>query len=151
VATGLVQIERLNERQAEELHALYQGEWWTKGRELAAVRRMLVESDLLVGYCERESGRLIAFARVLTDFTFKALVLDVIVAPAYRGRQLGRALLDAVVHHPRLGDVKHLELYCRPELVPFYEHWGFTAALGELRFMRLTRGETMRSPGQPQP
>jgi len=37
---------------------------------------------------------------------------------------------------PSLRDVLHFQLYCRPELVPFYERWEFTADLGELRFMR---------------
>jgi hypothetical protein len=32
--------------------------------------------------------------------------------------------------------VEHLEMCCRPEMVPFYEKWGFTAGLEQLHFMR---------------
>jgi hypothetical protein len=60
-------IDRLTEAQAHELVALYQKEWWTKGRQLEDVRRMLEQTDIVVAFCERESRRLVAFARVLTD------------------------------------------------------------------------------------
>lgn len=66
------------------------------------------------------------------------LFQNVVVAPDFRGHQLGRALLDAVVSHPALARVGHIELYCLPELVPFYQKWGFTGELGALRFMRRT-------------
>ncbi len=52
--------------------------------------------------------------------------------------------MDALVEHPRMKDVLHFELYCRPELVSFYERWGFTNQLGELQFMR--RGQSPPPP-----
>src|SRR5262245_4346596 len=132
-------IEALNDAQTEDLHRFYQSEWWTRGRTLADTRRALENSGVVVGFCAAPSQRLVAFARVLTDYFYKALILDVIVDPAYRGRRLGRALIDRVVSHPRLELVRHFELYCLPELVRFYEKWGFTNDLGALQFMRLTR------------
>lgn len=39
-----------------------------------------------------------AFARILTDYVYKALILDVIVEPAYRGRGLGRLLMESIPH-----------------------------------------------------
>ena len=129
-------IDRLSEAQIEDLHRLYQNEWWTKGRTLDDVRRMLAHSDVLFGFCERDSKRLVAFARVLTDYVYKALVFDVIVDAACRQQGLGAALMDAIVRHPQLATVRHIELYCLPELIPFYQRWGFTAELGELRFLR---------------
>ena len=132
-------IDRLTDRQVEELHALYLLEWWTKGRQLSDVRRMVEQSDVVVALCETETQKLVAFSRVLTDYTYKALLLDVIVAAPHRKTGLGRRLMDAVVNHPALHSVKHIELYCLPELVPFYQQWGFTDDLGELRPMRRTR------------
>ena len=133
---GVRRIDALSARQAEELHALYLEEWWTHRRTVEDVRRMLEGSDVVLGFEDSETGRLVGFARVISDFVYKALVLDVIVATSHRGTGLGAALMDAVIEHPRLTDVAHFELYCRPGLVPFYERWGFSADLGELRFMR---------------
>ena len=133
-------IHQLTELQIKDLHVLFQGEWWTTGRQLDEVRRMLEHTDVIVALCEPQTQKLVAFSRVLTDRVYKALILDVIVDGAYRGRGLGRALLDLILQHPALSAVRHFELYCRPELVPFYRQWGFTDDLAALRFMRRTEG-----------
>lgn len=130
------QISQLTEAQKADLHRLYQEEWWTAGRERAALDSMLVESDLVVAFCDAATDELVAFARVLTDLVYKALVLDVIVKGEHRGEGLGGELMDAIVRHPALSEVEHIELYCLEALVPFYEQWGFTDDLGALRFMR---------------
>jgi ribosomal protein S18 acetylase RimI-like enzyme len=135
-------IDKLDDDQIGQLMELYSREWWTKDRKVDDVRQMLRECDLLIACCEPDSRKLIGFTRILTDYVYKALVLDVIVAPSYRGTGLGRALLDTVVGHPQLRDVRHFDLYCRPDLVAFYKRWGFEEQpLGELRFMRLTRSD----------
>jgi len=134
-----VQVDRLNEAQFADLVRLFQNEWWTRGRTALDTRAMLAHTDLIIAFAERETGRLVAFARVLTDRVYKALILDVIVDPAWRGSGLGRRLMEAVVNHPELKEVRHLELYCKPELMPLYHRWGFTEELGDLCFMRRTK------------
>ncbi|MFL5796717.1 MAG: GNAT family N-acetyltransferase [Actinomycetota bacterium] len=129
-------VERLDGDLPEQLYRLYVDEWWTHRRSLDDVRRMLDGSDVVIGLIDDADGSLAGFARVITDFIYKALVLDVIVARGHRNAGLGARLMDEVLGHSRLRDVIHFELYCRPELVPFYERWGFTNDLGELRFMR---------------
>ena len=129
-------VDRLTEAQAIQLHALYQREWWTAGRTLEDVRAMLAGSDHLYGICDGETAQLAGFARVLTDGVFKALVFDVIVEPAHRGQQIGRKLMERVLSDPRLARVKHFELYCLPELEPFYEGLGFSDDVGGVRLMR---------------
>ncbi len=129
-------VDALSESQIEDLHKLYQGEWWTRDRTLDDVRKMLDGTRIVVGFAEAKTGRLIAFVRVVTDYIYKALVLDVIVDPAHRKTGLGRDLMDAVVAHPALASVGHFDLYCRPELVPFYRQWRFEETGDGLRFMR---------------
>jgi predicted GNAT family N-acyltransferase len=65
-----------------------------------------------------------------------ALVLDVVVAPEFRGAGYGAVLLDAVVQNPQLSQVRSIELVCQPELVPFYSRWGFTDQVGDSLLMR---------------
>jgi GNAT superfamily N-acetyltransferase len=132
-------IEQLTTEQIRDLHTLYQSEWWTRDRDLLDVQRMVENSDVIVGLCETRTKELIGFTRVITDYVYKALVLDVIVKDSYRGKQLGRILVDTIFEHPTLIGVKHFELYCRPEMLPFYSKWGFTEDLGKLHFMRKVR------------
>ncbi|MGH9794915.1 MAG: GNAT family N-acetyltransferase [Candidatus Acidiferrales bacterium] len=132
------------EIQLADLMALYANEWWTDKRTAEDVRRMLAHTDFVFGFTEEPTGKLVAFARVLTDRVYKALVLDVIVAPAHRGTGLGRKLMEALLAHPELQAVRHWELYCKPEMMPLYRKWGFTSELGGVNFMRMTRGQEIR-------
>lgn len=133
---GMEYIDKLNDRQIEQLNCLFEKEWWTKGRQLQDIKKMLAHSDIVVGICDSETKELIGFSRVLTDFTFKVLILDVMVKETLRGKDLGKALLNRIMEHPQLEKVAHFELYCRPEMIPFYEKWGFTDNLKNLHFMR---------------
>jgi predicted GNAT family N-acyltransferase len=130
-------VEHIDDRLRAELMELYRHEWWTNQRHEQDVMRMLQHTDLVVGACADPGGELVGFARVLTDRTYKALIFDVIVAHAHRGTGLGRRLIEYVLDHPMLAQVQHVELYCKPELIEFYEQWGFSAAGSDVTLMRL--------------
>ena len=125
----------LDERQVEQLWALYQKEWWTAGRSLDDTRACVAGSQICIGLLD-DAGELQGFARVLTDYVFKALVFDVIVAEAYRRTGLGDRLMGLVLEHEALRRVKHFELYCRPEMRGFYERYGFSTEVGGTVLMR---------------
>jgi GNAT superfamily N-acetyltransferase len=117
-----------------DLMDLYASAWWASSRRAEDVERMLSRSDVVVGVAD--GGRLVGFARVLTDFVYFGMVMDVVVAPDRRGSGLGRVLMDTVVNHPRLAGVRSLELVCQPELIPFYAACGFTDDVGRSTLMR---------------
>ena len=132
-------VEQLTEAQQDDLHRLYQHEWWTDDRSRNDIPQLLKHSDEVLGLVDSETDELVAFARVLTDYTYKALIFDVIVARSHRGEDLGNELMERILSHPRLAGVEHFELYCLGELTSFYEKWNFTDELGDLRMMRLER------------
>ncbi|HRQ90410.1 MAG TPA: GNAT family N-acetyltransferase [Bacteroidia bacterium] len=132
-------VNALCEAQIEQLHALYQREWWSIDRSLEDVRTMLQHSDYIFGIVSKDSQQLCGFARILTDEIFKALVFDVIIHPDHRSRGLGFFLMEHITNHPVISRVQHVELYCLPERVEFYQKQGFSSSLGELTFMRRTR------------
>ena len=78
-------IEALTADHVDDLLRLYRNEWWTDDRERKDVGRMLEGSDEVVGFQDVGTNELVAFARVLTDYTYKAVVFDVIVAESHRG------------------------------------------------------------------
>ena len=127
---------QMSERHVNELHILYQSEWWTRGRTLDDVKTMLESSNRIFALCDTSNGRLVAFARVLTDGVFKAFIFDVIVAADVRNEGLGRRLIEAIADCPDLKDVRHFELYCLPELVPFYQKMGFFTDVSGVCLMR---------------
>jgi N-acetyltransferase len=134
--TGPRRVDTLSDTQIEDLHHLFQNEWWTQGRTIEDVRKML-DGSITIALADPATTRLIAFARAITDGVYKALILDVIVDESVRKTGLGKALMDAITSHPALAAVQHFELYCRPEMVPFYERWGFKPA--DIQFLRMSR------------
>lgn len=101
---------------------------------------MLQATSLVIGLVDQDD-RLIGFTRVLTDFVYRATIFDVIVKSTHRKKGLGAKLLDAIVHHPKLQSIEYLDLFCLPEMIPFYENWGFSANLGSIQPMRRKLGD----------
>lgn len=126
------------QHRVQELTDLMRTAWWMTDRTPADVHHLLDNSDLVVAVTHDSTDRLVGFARVLTDYAYVALVLDVIVDESHRDSGIGAVLLDAVVNHAALADVRSIELVCQPGLIPFYRRWGFTEQVGTSRLMRRT-------------
>jgi len=121
-------INTLSREQVKQLHQLYQHEWWTQGRTLADVQTMVEHSDYLFGLCERQSSQLVAFARVLSDRVYRAIIFDVIVAVDHRHQGLGTELIHQITTHPDLSQIECILLFCLPNMMPFYQKLGFSEA-----------------------
>jgi predicted N-acetyltransferase YhbS len=113
--------------------------WWAVHRTRSDVEAMLAASDAVVGLTDDHADRLVAFARLISDWTYLAVVLDVIVDVTYQHRGIGRRLMDEVLAVPGIRSVESIELVCQPELVDFYARWGFTSKVGRSLLMRRTR------------
>jgi predicted GNAT family N-acyltransferase len=114
-----------------QLFELYKQEWWTKGRPLEDVMSAFGNSDLVFG-CVSDDDELIACSRVLSDYTFKAIIFDLIIKASHRGQGLGRIMLDQMINHSTLSKVKSFELYCPDHIAPFYEKYGFEKSSSNL-------------------
>lgn len=121
----LDRVSSLSADQVDDLVDLYRNEWWSRDRRREDVERMLRETDEVIAFAEAETGGLVAFARVLTDYVYRAVLFDVIVDEHLRGEAVGEKLVEAVVNHPELRGVEHLDLLCLDEMQGFYEKHGF--------------------------
>jgi ribosomal protein S18 acetylase RimI-like enzyme len=143
----IIVLDDLDADRRDQLMALFRTAWWTRTRGSFDVERILQRSAVAVGLVDQTSDRLVGFARAITDGTFLAVVLDVIVDPSHRGRGLGAQLMDELLKRPELADVESIELVCQPELVGFYRRWGFTDQVGRSLLMRLTKSRLLRGAG----
>ncbi len=117
-------ISKLNKKQQKELYKLYKKEWWSKNRKEKDIKKMLENSDIIAAVINKEK-KLIAFSRVLSDFVYKADIFDVIVSKKYRGKKLGSLLIENILHHPKLKNVKSFNLQCKKDMKNFYKKFGF--------------------------
>ena len=89
------------------------------------VRRAVNNSDEVVGLYDKDEERFVASARILTDYTYYAVVYDVVVHCTYRRQGLGKRLMEAVTNYSPLEPVAQVTLVSRDGLTEFYEECGF--------------------------
>ena len=104
------------------LQGLYAKAWWTAGRIPEGIRSVLRHSDLIA--TAWDGPRLAGFARVSTDFAYRAVLWDVIVDPVHQRRGLGTRLVRAIIDDPRLRGVESFWLFTTDKQ-PFYRRVGF--------------------------
>ncbi|TDK22276.1 N-acetyltransferase [Luteimonas aestuarii] len=80
---------------------------WANGIDEARVRRSIRHSLCFGGYV---GTRQVAFARVVTDRTTFANLVDVFVLPPDRGAGHSKALVQAVMGHPDLQGLRRFTL-----------------------------------------
>ena len=107
----------------QQLLTLFQQAPWAKGRTLEDAGEMLRHTDLVL--CAWDGSQLVGFARVLTDFVYRATIWDVIVDQAYQKQGIGAELVQRILHHPRLKKVELVWLCTRRP--GFYEKLGFSS------------------------
>jgi len=107
-------------RRASELLA---SAYWHEGSSPAERCGALGASEV-IGARSSETGELIALARIVSDYHRRAWLYDVIVAPEWRGRGVGRRVIELALSHPACRGVKQVLLGTRDAMV-FYERFGF--------------------------
>jgi len=112
-----------NDFDPAKLVRLYHQAPWAKDRTLKGAREMLSHTDMVM--CAWDHDVLVGFGRVLTDFTYRATIWDVIVDQAYQKRGVGTEIVRRILKHPRLETIELFWLCTRRP--GFYEKLGFTS------------------------
>lgn len=79
--------------------------YWARGRPRDTQERAIECSHLVVGAYTADRAQ-VGFARMVTDLATWAWLCDVFVLPDHQGGGLGTALVETIVEHPDVVDVK---------------------------------------------
>lgn len=96
--------------------------YWGKGRP-----RAIVEASIAGSFCLAmlaPDGSLAGFCRCVTDYATTAHVMDVFLLPAHRGQGRGKALIEALLFHPKLASVTRWTL-STSDAQALYARYGF--------------------------
>jgi len=115
---------------AERIHRMLADTHWAKGRTLQTVRDTI---ERCICFSLYDGASLIGFARVLSDNATYAIILDVVIQEPYRGKGLGRWMMDSITTHPRLAALKQVLWTSTAER--FYGECGFHVPK-KVRFMQ---------------
>ena len=95
--------------------------YWAQGRPREAVERAFAHSLPFGLY---EGSRQIGMARVLSDGAVFAYLMDVFIHEEYRGRGLGKWLVETVLAHPDVKNVRRWML-ATSDAHELYARFGF--------------------------
>lgn len=109
--------------------------YWAKGIPLSVVRTA-IESSLCFGLFQGDVQA--GFARVITDCATFGYLCDVFVLEPYRGKGLGRVLMEHVMAYPVLTRLRRIVLVTGDAHF-LYEKVGFRGLAKPERYMELHR------------
>lgn len=89
--------------QVEVIHGFLTETYWAKGRTLEEVKKTIDHCYCFGVYLNEKQ---IGFARVATDYTVFAYVMDVFILSDYRGKGYSKQLIEAIHTDPKLQTCK---------------------------------------------
>ncbi len=125
------------------VHGFLTNCYWAKGIPREVVARS-IEHALCFGIYDGD-GAQVGFARVISDFATIAYIGDVFVLEPQRGRGLGKWLMECIVQHPALQNLRRWILTTR-DAHGLYSQFGFTPVKAPERFMELHRPNVYEKP-----
>ncbi|HEX6368116.1 MAG TPA: GNAT family N-acetyltransferase [Longimicrobium sp.] len=137
-----------DEMDVDAVHAYLSAEsYWARGIPREVVARA-VHHSLCVGIFDGAAQ--VAFARAVTDRATYAYLADVYVLEPYRGRGLGRWMMEAMTAHPDLQGLRRWALMTR-DAHGLYAQFGFTPLRQPDRAMERTHPGIYAPPADPPP
>jgi len=102
---------------------LLANQYWTRGVSNDVLAKAQLGASAWLG-ARDSTGRLVATARANSDGARHAYIADVAVAPDYRGKGLGAALMRLLLDHPAVRGATSVRLITS-DAAPFYARFGF--------------------------
>ncbi|OOE00726.1 hypothetical protein BO219_12410 [Anoxybacillus kestanbolensis] len=96
---------------------------WKMPTDIAEWEEMLKNTPLLVAAFD--NGKIVGFARMLTDYVRWGEIYDVVVDKPYQGKGIGKQLILRLINHPKVKRVRTIALGTKDK-TSFYEKLGFT-------------------------
>lgn len=105
--------------------------YWSPGISLETVRQAMANSLCFGIY---HCGQQVGYARIISDLTTFAYLCDVFILEEFRGRGLSKHLLEFILSHPQLQNLRRWMLATR-DAHSLYARFGFQTLQRPERFM----------------
>ena len=103
--------------------------YWARGRTLEIISHS-IENSLCFGVYDNENQA--GFARVVTDYATFGWICDLFILEPYRKKGLGKWLVQSIVSHPDLKNIRRL-LLATQDADELYRKYGNFETLPETR------------------
>jgi GNAT superfamily N-acetyltransferase len=115
----------------EVIHSFLRESYWAAGIPRDVVEKCL-RGSLCFGVYEGKAQ--VGFARCVTDRATYAYLADVFVLPSHRGRGVSKLLMECILAHPDLQELRRWNLVTR-DAHGLYAQYGFVPPKNPERYM----------------
>lgn len=113
------------------VHEFLSNSYWSPGVPLKTVKRAM-ENSLCFGVYN--NNKQVGYARIITDHATFAYMADVFIDEKFRGKGLGKWLVEVIMTHPGLQGLRRIMLATK-DAHKLYEQCGFTSINNPERYM----------------
>ena len=110
--------------------------YWANGRSRELIARYLRYALVFGVY---DGARQVGLARIVSDYSTFAWLCDVFIHEEYRGRGLGKWLMESILAHPDLQGLRRFVLATQ-DAHGLYAQYGFTPLASPERWMEKFNG-----------
>lgn len=108
------------EMDLEKIHKLLNQTYWASRRSFEVMKKSIEHSECIAIYDENE---LVGFSRIVTDYSTVFWLCDVVVDRAYRGKGIGKMMMEFLTSQEYYKDLKGI--LATRDAHGLYEQYGF--------------------------
>lgn len=129
-----------NDLEIKVIHQFISNSYWAKGISVEllskAIKNSVCFSVVKNNDDNGKKGKLVGFARMITDKATFAYLADVFILEAERGNGLSKQLMKSILEHPELQGLRRIVL-ATSDAHGLYQQFGFKSLASPEIFMEL--------------
>ena len=121
-----LEIKFVDDWDIDEIVELYKsGGWWNESYDKKGISKLIKGSYKFAVIIEKKTNKAIGMGRLLSDGVSDAYLQDIVIHTSYRGRGLGKKLVNFLVDHCKSKGINWVGLIAEPDQDNFYKPIGF--------------------------
>lgn len=124
----------LEKMDIEMIHKFISNSYWAAGIPLSTMEKAMNNSLCFGAFMEDDKQ--IGFGRVITDYATYAYLADIFVLENFRGKGVGKLLVESIVSHHDLKELRRISL-ATGDAHSLYSKFGFTPLKSPDIFMEM--------------
>ncbi len=128
---GDFRVEIVKSWQEDPIEELYRaGGWWKESMDKRRVNELIQGSFLFAVAIHISTRKTVGMGRVISDGISDAYFQDIVVLPEFRGKGVGRMILNALLDECLAREISWMALIAEPGTGDFYTPLGFRTMIG---------------------
>jgi GNAT superfamily N-acetyltransferase len=121
-----IEIRFVDDWPKDEIVKLYKaGGWWKDSYDPSRIKPLIAGSFAFAVVIDNNSGKTIGMGRIISDGVSDAYIQDLVVLPEYRGKGVGKKLVNALLEYCISKKLIWIGLIAEPRQDEFYSSLGF--------------------------